>query len=205
MPFSTLRDTLDWLYQEGTEAAFGPKDKQPDWILEPSAVIPRNTYRRALFLLTDPSGFIFERYRGRLEKEIPKMAAQGGFRLLKMQPVTIRDYSAMPDLKGIDHQMYSAYIASDYSPRTLGEFSAVLFGAPIIMSAEDATLSERATLDALWVAQDEAGKIVQDIDKPTIKHKLDVWPLFGLGIAVTAVVAGLWALSTNVGKENKYA
>lgn len=207
MPFS-LRDTLDFLYQEGTEAAFGPKQTQPQWITNQKATIPRNTYRRALILLVDPSGMIFQRYRGYLEKHMPKMAAEGGFRLLKLQPISLNDYSTWPELKEVDHQLYSAYIASDTFSRTLGEFTALMYGAPIIMSTEDVSLSERATLDALWIARGEGEGIVEDIENiktPTLKHKVDVWPLVGLGVAATALGLGIWAMTTKFERGHRYA
>lgn len=204
MPFS-LRESLDWLYEEGTRFAFGPKDTEPLWLTDPRTPIPRNTYRRAVILLTDPSGMIFQRFRGQIEEHMLKTAAEGGYRLLKMQPIQIPDYSGWPELREVDHQLYTAYIASDIATRTLGEFSALMFGAPIIMGLEDVSLSERATLDALWIARGEAEDIVENIETPTIKHKLDVWPLVGVGVLAAALGLGLWAMTTEFKRGHRYA
>lgn len=207
MPFS-FRETLDWLYESGTEAAFGPKQVEPLWLTDPKTQVPINTYRRALVLLTDPSGMVLSRYKGQLQDKMPELAAEGGFRLLKVQPITLTDYSSWPELKEVDHQLFSAYIASDVFPKTLGEFSALMWGAPIIMGLADATLSERATLDALWVARGEGKGLVGDLDDlktPTIKHRVDVWPLVGLGVAAVAVGLGIWAMTSKFEKGHRYA
>lgn len=207
MPFS-LRETLDWLYEEGTEAAFGPKQVEPLWLQDPNTPVPRNTYRRILFLLVDPSGMVLNSLKAHFEKKMSAAAAEGGFRLLKIQPAKIYDYSTWPELKEVDHQMYSAYVASDTFTRTLGEFTALMWGAPAIMGLQDVSLAERATLDALWVARGEGGEVIGDIDEiktPTLKHKVDVWPLVGVVVAAAAVGLGIWGMTTKFEKGHRYA
>lgn len=207
MPFS-LRETLDWLYEEGTEAAFGPKERKQGWVSGAQIKVPRNTYRRVMFVIADPMETIFSRWSpGEFQKKLPKAAAKAGFRLLKVIPVDLPKAATPFGLRGVKHQVFSAYAASDTFVQPLVRLSEALFWAPIIMGLEDVSLSEKATLDALWVAQGEAERTVAELDdikKPTFKHQVDVWPLFGLGIATTAVIAGVWALTSLV-KEKRYA
>ena len=194
MPFN-LRSTLDWLYEEGTEKAFGPK-VAPVWLEK--GKVPRNSYRRVLFIMGDVmgTGILAPEKRMDLMKGMEATASEAGFRLLRIQPRSIE----VPTLEGVPHQVFTAYAASDLVPLDLSELSKALFGAPVIMSSEDVSISERTTLDAVWASQGAGSGLIdsslnqlKDI-KPTLRHKVDVWPLIGLGVAGLAVGLGVWSI-----------
>lgn len=192
MPFD-MRAALDWLYEEGTNQVFGPKEAAIRWLYG-DVNVPRNTYRKVLFVIGDVPGLELTAPENRttIMEGLSKRAAEGGFRLLRLIPTNL----VVPQFEGANHVVFSAYAASDFTPLPLKLLSDSLFGAPIIMSSEDVGISERASLDAVWAAHGAGKDFIGDVDdiKPTITHKVNVWPLIGAGILLTAGIAGVWAL-----------
>jgi hypothetical protein len=103
----------------------------------------------------------------------------------------------VPGLEGVPTFLCSGYAASDaLLGGTVSELGQALGGAVIVMSDQDVSLSERATLDARWVATGAGSEVFDDLTQTTIKHKIDVWPIIGGTVLVSAIVAGLWTLTS---------
>ena len=198
MPFE-LRQTIDWLYQTGADKVLGPKAREHGWLYG-DAPVPRGTYRSVLILLADPAGLgLLDGDLSQLPRGLERQARQAGFRLLQVIP-QIRQ-PEVPGLEGVPTFLFSGYAASDaLLGGTVSELGQALGGAVIVMSDQDVSLSERATLDARWVAAGAGEEFTADLEQTTIKHKIDVWPLVGGAVVLSAVVAGIWALTSGRNK-----
>lgn len=161
------------------------------WTADPTAKIPFNTYRRAIIVIPDTGRGMSETDIANLPKKLEDIGVTNGVRILNVTPLALPAGQVVPNISFGQAYLFTAYLASDVVPVTVGGLAAFL-GGGVTMSKTDVSFVEKQTLDAAWIARKSAGRLIDDANKGIDKNvevKLPWTTIIATGVLLIGVAA----------------